>query len=696
MSQFSTRIPVFLLIIFIFLVYSNSFKASWHFDDSPNIIGNQRVHFQDIKWNSFKEAAYGLKDNISRPLSYISFGINWYFGKDNIFGYHVVNFIIHAITSILLFLVLLNLFKTPRLQDTPQGDVFFIALFATTLWAVHPIQVQAVTYIVQRMASMAALFYLLGIFFYLHARLSTKQINKLIFWVCTFLAYIFAICTKQNTAVLPLALILIEILFFAKFEFAKLRKYYLHLIISLVFIGFLGIFVFMEGNPLHFLKGYEKRGFTLSERLLTEPRILIFYLTQLFYPVVTRLSITHDIELSTSLIHPWTTLPAILLIIFLLIFACHQARKRSLISLAIFFFFLNHLIESTIIPLELIFEHRNYLPSLFLFLPIAAGIKYAINYYQVHKRSMYIIVSSSLAFLLIFLGFGTYTRNMTWASEKTLWQDAMEKAPQSARPKQNLANYYSRRNQLEKGYALNKQAIFLDDPSPKKSESLSYFNLGGIHQARQEYEEAIHYFQKATQTRQDYTRAYYQLAKIYMTTGQLLKADHAIDKALNIYSKSKYVELKSLILLKKSEIDVTIKLCGQILKKYPNRTYSHLLISRSFIQIEQYARARFFLKRALKLVPNDTEIIFTFIENEIKSEQKENAEQAIENLLNKFPLEFIEKRLKSLADDPLAIPMDTKLIANYVTEEIREIANSFTGPVDYVEFFNSGEYTANH
>ena len=127
---------------------------------------------------------------------------------------------------------------------------------------------------------------------------------------------------------------------------------------GLTLITLTGLFLFVKDNNLtSFLDQYDTRPYTLAERLMTEPRVVIFYLSQIFYPVPTRLSIEHDVTISTSLLHPWSTLPSIALVIVLILFGLSQTQKRPVISFAILFFFLNHSIESTIVPLEILFEH---------------------------------------------------------------------------------------------------------------------------------------------------------------------------------------------------------------------------------------------------------------------------------------------------------------------------------------------------
>ena len=134
------------------------------------------------------------------------------------------------------------------------------------------------------------------------------------------------------------------------------------------------------------LNAYSVRPFTLAERLLTEPRILIFYITLLLYPIPSRLTLLHDIEISRSLFEPWTTLPALLAVGLFCLSAVVMARRKPLLSYCMLFFFLNHLIEGTIIPLELIYEHRNYIPSMLFFVPIAVLMVRCLDYFS-YRRS---------------------------------------------------------------------------------------------------------------------------------------------------------------------------------------------------------------------------------------------------------------------------------------------------------------------
>ncbi len=238
-------------------------------------------------------------------------------GERDVFGYHLVNISIHCLTSCLLYFTILNLLQTPNLRDRFQGNEPFIALLATALWALHPVQTQAVTYIVQRMASLATLFYLAGIYLYLKGRCVRAPGRRYLLFGLCLLCYLLAMGTKKNTVTLPAAWLLIEIVFYMAPGFFKRTK--IKLMGAAVVIGlvlFYGLLLFYwQENPLSTIAaGYQQRPFTLTERLLTEFRVMVFYLSQLFYPVPQQFSIVHDFALSKSLVDPWTTTGALVIV----------------------------------------------------------------------------------------------------------------------------------------------------------------------------------------------------------------------------------------------------------------------------------------------------------------------------------------------------------------------------------------------
>ena len=310
---------------------------------------------------------------------------------------------------------------------------------------------------------------------------------------------------------LPIALLFIEFIFFRDITIRRLSGYLSLCLFATVFVVvLLGVVLF--GNPFGFLKGYPYRTFTPLQRLLTESRVLVFYLSQIFYPIPMRLSVYHDFPVSTSLFHPWTTLPCLILILALLSLAFLCLNRQPVLSFAILFFFFNHLIESSVIGLELVFEHRNYLPSLFLFMPLAQGIKKLINRYGKSESSLHRILYAAVVLIVIGLGSGTYVRNMAWATEKTLWEDTLVKAPNSIRAHHELAlQYYEKSGKYNEALALYHRGLQLDGQNIYEK-SLSLNNIASIHFTRGEYDLAEMYWKKAIASFPKYKDAYYRLS----------------------------------------------------------------------------------------------------------------------------------------------------------------------------------------
>ena len=492
-------IPFFLLPGLIFLIYSNSLNASWHLDDYQSILKDTHIHLRELTPDSLWYAvdAYLKHPRESRPLSRLTFALNWFFGQQSPIGYHIVNISIHALAAIFLFLTICGLAQSPNLSAFHHRNRYTIALLATVLWATNPIQTQAVTYIVQRMAQLAAMFYVLGLYLYIKGRSSDIPAKRMFFFIGCFLSACCSMASKENGATFPIALLLVEFWFFQDLTQKKERTIFFSITIcvALVIAG-LCVMLFFNGDPRK-LFDYNFRYFTPIERLLTEPRIVLYYLSQIFYPVPTRLSIEHDISLSVSLFSPWTTLPAILLIGTLIGLALYNITKRPVLSFSILFFFLNHVIESTIIGLELIFEHRNYLPSFFLFLPVSIWVS---DFLEIHRnKNRFIFNATVVGMVVIVAGFGagTYIRNFAWQSEKSLWEDAVAKAPNSGRAWHNLAlSHYATTGQIEKAMVLYRRALKLEKNNVQQ-ESIILSNMAAVHYHHGDYHQAVKYWRKA-------------------------------------------------------------------------------------------------------------------------------------------------------------------------------------------------------
>jgi tetratricopeptide (TPR) repeat protein len=673
----------FILLVLIFAIYGNSLQADWHLDDSNTILSNPRIKITEITSTSLAQTFFAsldgglyLGNRVYRPIPCLTFALNWYLGKNNVFGYHLVNVSIHFLTAFFLFLSILWLYKTPRMtSQQTDGDSYTVAIFAATLWAVNPVQTQAVTYIVQRMASMATMFYIIGIYLYLRGRL-TESIRVKIGWFFGCLAaFLCALGSKENTITFPLAILLLEFMFFQDLTQAKVRKIFVKIIL---FSGFalliLGIWFFLQGDPSKILRGYTDRNFTLVERLMTESRIVIFYLSLLFYPAPTRLSIEHDVTVSTSLIHPWTTLPSILLIFSLIALAIFQIRKRPILSYAILFFFFNHIIESSIVPLELIFEHRNYLPSLFLFLPIAVFI---INLTRAYKEKQTWIYASLVIFTILLIagwGIGTRVRNMAWATEKTLWEDALQKAPNSARPYTTLAsNYYKKIGNYNKALQLYQKSLHKETHRSKNVKAIALHNIAVIYYDQKKYADAIRVRAQAVKMYPDQEFLRYGLAALYAENNSWDKANEQIDVLLT--KRPDYPDynfLKGSILIEKGQLDAAILYYRKVLKKEPLSAKTLAKLGSIFYLQHDYKRAERFLRLSAKPAKQDPEILLWLVAANIQLDDQNDVDYFAGLLLRKASVDRIFALLDKISDPDYHLSQDKDKIIAVINAKIAE------------------------
>jgi tetratricopeptide (TPR) repeat protein len=668
-----------LLFILVVLSYSNTFDSSWHLDDYQSILNNRFLHIKEISIKSLSDVIshkdYG---NFTRPLSKLTFAINWYLGKDNAKGYHVVNTGIHVFSAFFLFLTILMLFKTPNLKNRfSEENGYFISMLSAALWAVNPVQTQSVTYIVQRMSSMAAMFYIIGIFLYIKGRLSDSAYKKFILYFCIFLTYILALGTKENTITLPLSLVLVEIIFFQDLGRAEIRRKNFYIAAGLaVIITLAGFFLFIGTDTFNIFQGYENRNFTPGERLLTEARVLVYYLSLIFYPAPTRLSIEHDIDVSASFFYPWTTMPSIIIIVILIGLGIWQARKRPLLSFAILFFFLNHVIESSIIGLELIFEHRNYLPSFFLFVPVSTGLKWLIDRYH-DRKGMFYLIFAFVILLITGYGISTHIRNIKWASEISLTMDAVRKAPESARSLNNLAKaYYEGTGQYDKAIELYHKALYLKTHN-RYYKAFILNNIAGVYYHLGEHRRAGEFWEKAIRIYPAYDFAKYGLAMVSVKADNWDRGLHYLDDIIpENRENSDVLNLKGIMLFYQGRYEDALSCFRKGMIINSDEIKSSINIGAAFCLMGDYGKAGFFLRDVRKRKPDDVMTLLWLIETGLRANDDKSVDLYSERLgsgikTNELVLLAEKLSAKKYSEDGILTPVYQEFIAGKIYEIVK-------------------------
>ena len=564
------------LLIILLAIYCNSFYGDWNFDDFFNIVENPYIQIKSFSWKNIKSCIYGLtQERPSRPLSYLSFALNYYWDGTNVFGYHLVNFIIHYLAAIFLFLFIYNTLKLPLLREKYKNTSYPVALLATLFWAINPVFVTSVTYIVQRMASMAGLFYIMSMFFYLKGRTAQNSTHSISFFILCCLAGFAAVLSKENAAILPVSILLFDLFLIQGVTKENIKKFIKISTVPFLLILIIG-FIYTGGFS-NALSGYEIRDFTMVQRLLTEPRVIIFYLSLLFYPINSRLTLLYDINVSHSLFQPWTTLPAILLILIAVGFAFYIAKKRPLISFCIIFYFLNHLIEGSIFNLELIYEHRNYLPAMLLFVPVADFFIFVLDYFS-FKKFLQFSVFAGLIIIIICMGNITYRRNAIVSDDFRLWLDNAKKYPNLSRTHSNLGNAYINIQQRAKALPEYEKAVSLNNFGGIYARAIQEHNLGLYYFQEKKYSQALSYFESSYKVLSYYLPNPIYISKIKLINNKITDAHRIIEEQIEKYPDNpELIETFSLILYKEGNLDKAEALSKNAIKNNLSSTF-HLMI----------------------------------------------------------------------------------------------------------------------
>ena len=374
-SLYRHLIAVGLIAGVAFLIYSNTFSVPFQFDDRPNITQNPNVQLRVLTWDRIQRLIANTYKESIRVFSYLTLAFNYYFGGFNVFGYHLVNLLIHVFTGILLYGFLILTFRLPSLEKRYGPIAYKMALFTSLIFIAHPVQTQSVTYIVQRMASLGAMFYLLTFVLYIKARLAEQGKARTLYFGGAVLSYLLGIFSKENVAIIPFFIALYEFYFFQNLDLGpKGKRIALFLVGALFALGSLGLLVWGKRYYDVLIEGYKIRDFTLTERVLTQFRVVLHYVSLLIYPHPSRLNLDYDFPLSKTILDPPTTLLSIVLVFGLIGYGIWTARKRPLLSFCILWYFGNLVIESSIFPLEMVFEHRLYLPSIGPFILFSLGV----------------------------------------------------------------------------------------------------------------------------------------------------------------------------------------------------------------------------------------------------------------------------------------------------------------------------------
>ncbi|HET7569226.1 MAG TPA: hypothetical protein VFK96_01395 [Gammaproteobacteria bacterium] len=405
------------------LVYVPGLSGSFLFDDFPNIVNNDHLKMTALTLDQLLSAAFSSHAGpLYRPIAMASFALNRYFAGLDPYWFKFTNVMIHLACGVLVITLsrlLLASYREQRALWLSPERVRWVALLLGAAWIVNPLNLTAVLYIVQRMVSLASFFMLASTCFYVvgRRRQLAGRSGWAFIWIGAPIMAFFGLFSKEIAALMPLYLVVIEGVIFqfrgsrTRFNRPIIVFFALGLVIPLLF-G-LGWFLI----HLHaFLGGYHGRSFTVVQRLLTEARVLMLDIKWTLIPNVADLSLYHDdIAISTGLLTPVTTLLSILGIAVLLVVTWLTRRRAPLVALGILWFFAGHALESTILPLEIVHEHRNYLPDYGLLLAVVSLLLLP----RAPTRKFMMAGSAVGLIFVALLASVTWARSSEWSSKLT-------------------------------------------------------------------------------------------------------------------------------------------------------------------------------------------------------------------------------------------------------------------------------------
>jgi len=390
-------------------------------------------------WATFwRYITSGTADPTGRPLTLLTFLLDAQNWPADPFPFKRTNLILHLINGALLYVLLVRL---GNLLDIEKRQRITAALLGAALWLLHPLLISTTLYIVQREAMLPATCVLAGLLLWLHGRaqLTRGQVGGGVVWTCIGLGgcTALAVLAKANGALLPLFALLLEYIVLAPRRrlpnpLTKRVHRILQCALGILPSMVIAAYVIWTGARGVLSGDMGIRPWTIGQRLLTEPRVLLDYLSLLWLPRPFSSGLFNDQYLaSTSLWQPATTLPALLAVLLLVGGAWWLRRRQPALALAVLFYFGGQLLESTSLPLELYFEHRNYLPAMLMFWPLGLWLA-ATGKLPLLKRTLMVVLPLGLAVM-------TFARAQLWGNERTQALVWAQNNPESGRAQANAA-----------------------------------------------------------------------------------------------------------------------------------------------------------------------------------------------------------------------------------------------------------------
>ena len=438
----STKFALLIVAALSVLVYLPGLEGPFLFDDHIHIRQNVQVHINDFSADSLAQA-WNSSFNpppTDRPLAQLTFGVNHAFTGLSTQAFKATNLAIHLVNGWLAFLFarsLMQAYSTARQLTISRTRIEWFAVAVAAIWLLHPLNLSPVLYIVQRMTELSALFVLLALWLYVSGRLAIAENRAGVVRVLVaFPIALLGVLGKENAVLFPVFLLVLEFTLLRSLSQGQHRKFLLSVGIVGVALPLIGGIAYLATHPE--LYGYASRPFSMEERLLTQARALWFYLHMFITPILHELALFHDdFPISRELFIPVSTGLALVAWSLTVFGSLFFARRWPVFAFGVLFFLAGHALESTIFPLEMVFEHRNYLPLI--------APSFLLAYFLLIHLSTYRLARFMPVILVILVGtyaIATHVRAIAWSSTHSITLSEVEHHPDSKRANFKAAQHF--------------------------------------------------------------------------------------------------------------------------------------------------------------------------------------------------------------------------------------------------------------
>jgi tetratricopeptide (TPR) repeat protein len=566
-------------------LYAGSVDSAFVLDDIRNIVQNPAVRVQELGWEPLRRAAF--ESPTARPVANLSFALNYRAGGLDGRGYRWVNIAIHALNGMLVFALARASYRRAAALDIlpavlrDPARMRAAAAAAALLFVAHPLQTQAVTYLVQRMTSLATAFYLMALLAFLRGQESPR---RLAWWAASAVAFALAVGSKEIAIVLPFALWLYDGCFRRNLDAAWWRWTPLWLVGGAA--GLLAL-ALLHPEGLH---GFEGRGFTPVERLLTQLRVVWIYAGLVLLPLPSRLNLLHELELSRSLLDPWTTALAGVALVATVAASLRLARRHRFLFFAVAWFGLHLALESSLLPLRMMYEHRLYLPLVGVALAVPVGVAALAGDF---RRAI-----AALGVLVVLLGVGTVVRNRVWRTELSLWSDVVAKSPQSGRAHGELGLALAGAGRWDEALVHFREGVRLDPRHPDR-----HLHLGNALIQTGHVEEGLAAIARSLALDPEHAPAHQALGMFYLERGRLEQAGAHLERALALRPGAVVRTHLGVLREKQGRLEEARRLYETAIREDPLRAAPHANLGALLARQGEERAAAQHLARAVELDP---------------------------------------------------------------------------------------------